>query len=262
MRIALYVLLALNGIYLAWAGWVDAPKPPPPEVAATGPQLPELTLVTRDDSSSEEGSPLAHPVTVAAVEEDLPSAPASSRCVSVGPFNELAQAAQGAALLSDRGFKPRQRAEQSGSWEGYWVYVGVKSAADETKLIKALDRAGITDVHKMPETIEGRRVSVGLFSDKDRAEKRAQAVKRLGFGAEIVEREQAASVYWVDIDLGVNDHTVPTEGLIAIGDVGSRLEIRVCPGSEPATTPVKPIPLPRDARPAATTADAGSPQPG
>jgi hypothetical protein len=251
-------MLALNGLYLAWAGWIDAPNPTPPVATDTAPDLPQLTLVTDQDTPD---SPLARPVTVAATDEDLTNASSQSRCVSVGPFNELSQAARAAALLSDRGFKPRQRAERGDLWEGFWVYVGVKSAADETKLIKSLERSGISDAHTMPATAEGRRVSVGLFSDKDRAEKRAQAVKRLGFDAEIVERKQAASVYWVDMDLGANDHTVPTEGLISIGDEGARLEIRVCPSAEP-TAPVKPTPLPRDARPAATTADAGAPQPG
>lgn len=252
-------MLALNVAYLAWAGWLGAPKTPD-VVADTGPVLPQLTLVTADEGAD---NPLARPLTVAAAatDEGLTNTSAQSRCVSVGPFNELSQAARAAALLNDRGFAPRQRAEQGDLWQGFWVYVGVTSAADETKLIKTLERSGISDAHTMPASAEGRRVSVGLFTDKDRAEKRAQAVKRLGFDAEIVERKQAASVYWVDMDLGPNDNTVPTEGLLSIGDAGSRLEIRVCPSSEPAT-PVRPTPLPRDARPAAITADAGVPQPG
>jgi hypothetical protein len=268
VRIAFYVLLALNLVYLAWAGWVDTPAAPPVIAVAT-PKLPELALAPRTDSSAD--TSLARPVSgntpgpqpVGATEDEtLRAAAAPARCVSVGPFNDLTQAARGAALLRDRGFDPKQRAEQGDTWEGFWVYVGVKSAADETKLMKALDRAGISDAHAMPEGDDGRRVSVGLFTEKDRAEKRAQAVKRLGYSAEIVERKQTGSVYWVDIDLGANDHTVPTEGLLSIGDAGSRLEIRVCPGNAPAPAPAKPTPVPRDARPAATTADAGAPRPG
>lgn len=268
MRIAFYVLLALNLVYLAWAGWIDTPATPP-VIAEASPKLPELALAARADSAAE--TSLARPVSGnaapqpvgASEDETLRTATAPARCVSVGPFNDLSQAARGAALLRDRGFDPKQRAEQGDTWEGFWVYVGVKSAADETKLMKALDRAGISDAHAMPEGDGGRRVSVGLFTEKDRADKRAQAVKRLGYTAEVVERKQTGSVYWVDIDLGANDHTVPTEGLLSIGDAGSRLEIRVCPGSGTAApAPAKPTPIPRDARPAATTADAGAPRPG
>jgi signal recognition particle subunit SEC65 len=188
----------------------------------------------------------------------------AGRCVSVGPFNDLARAARGAALLRERGFNPRQRAEEGDPWEGFWVYVGgLKSAAEEAKVMKTLERAGISDAHAMPEASDGRRVSVGLFSEKERAEKRAQAVKRLGYATEIVDRKQPGTVYWVDMDMSSNERTVPTEGLLSVEDAGARLEIRLCPGSDPSPAAApKSAPVPRDARPAATTADAGSPKPG
>ena len=90
---------------------------------------------------------------------------------------------------------------------------------------------------------------------------------KLGLAADLVERKQPGTVYWVDMDLGANDRSVSTEGLLSADDPGARLEIRVCPGTEaspaqPASAPSKPAPLPRDARPAATTADAGIPRPG
>ena len=275
MRIALLVLLALNLIYLAWAGWIDSPAPPV-VIARTGPSLPELALASdraSSDQAESERAELAKPVlastaapqTVAAVSKDDVSTASTSatRCVSVGPFNDLARAARAAALLHDRGFNPKQRAEQGEMWDGFWVFVGgLKSAAEEAKVMKTLERAGISDAHAMPETSEGLRVSVGLFMEKERAEKRAQSVKKLGYAAEIVDRKQAGTVYWVDMDLGANDRTVPTEGLLSMEDAGSRLEIRVCPGNPPAPVLPKSAPLPRDARPAATTADAGLPRPG
>jgi cell division septation protein DedD len=269
MRVAFFVILAVNLIYMAWAEWIDAPVRPA-VLEKTSPSLPELAFAS--DPSSPNQRPLARPVaantpapqTVAAVaSDDSASATSAARCVSVGPFADLARAARGAALLKDRGFNPRQRAEQGDTWEGFWVYVGdLKSTADEAKVVKTLERAGISDAHAMPESNEGRRVSVGLFSEKDRAEKRASAVKRLGYSADIVERTQPSTVYWVDLDLGANDRTVPTEGLLSGEDAGARLEIRVCPGSAPAPVAPKSVPLPRDARPAATTADAGMPRPG
>ncbi len=148
-------------------------------------------------------------------------------------------------------------------WEGYWVYVSnLRSAADETKVVSSLERAGIKDAHVMPESEDGRRVSVGLFSERDRAEKRAQAVKKLGFTTEITERQQAVSVYWVDLDVGANERSVPTEGLLSFETTGSRLESRVCPsGATTVSPPSRPTPIPRDARPASTTADARTPRP-
>lgn len=268
MRIAFFVLLALNLVYLAWAGWIDVPAAPP--IVSTAPSSASLqTLTLVSEAASVEASQLAQPVAAATGGTDGQSVPTiadagtSGRCVSVGPFNDLTHAARGAALLRERGFTPHQRAEQGETWDGYWVYVGgLKSAEDETKLIAALTRAGINDAHAMPQTNDGRRVSVGLFSERDRAEKRAQAVKKLGFTAEVSERQQPGTIYWVDLDLGANERTVPTEGLLSLENAGSRLEIRVCPASTPAApAPSRPPSSPRDSRPAATTADAGTPRP-
>lgn len=268
MRIAFFVLLAINLVYLAWAGWIDAPTPPA-VVAKTGPVLPELKLASEgaptDQTKLATPDALASQRLAALASNDVPPAGATNtRCVSIGPFSDLARAARGAALLHDRGFNPKQRAEQGEMWEGFWVYVGgLKSAADEAKVVKTLERAGINDAHAMPDRDEGRRVSVGLFTEKERAEKRAAAVKRLGYTAEVVERKQPGTIYWVDLELGASDRTVPTEGLLSDEDAGARLEIRVCPGSAPpAPIAPKSAPLPRDARPAATTADAGVPRPG
>jgi hypothetical protein len=148
-------------------------------------------------------------------------------------------------------------------WEGYWVSVGgLRTTAEESKLMKALERAGIRDARVLPDEPGGRRVSVGLFSERERADRRARAVKKLGYSAEVTERTQPGTVYWVDMDIGANDRSVPTEGLLSLDASGSRIEIRVCPTREPAAAPTRPGPMPRDARPAATTADAGVPRPG
>jgi hypothetical protein len=272
VRVAFFVLLALNLVYLAWAGWIDTPASPPVATQTT-PTLPQLALATEQvarpnqpELAGDSSAPRAQSV---GSTPSLAATSATSRCVSVGPFNDLERVARGAALLRDRGFNPRQRAEPGETWNGYWVYVGgLKTDKDLARVMKTLDQAGLTDAAPMPETSEGRRVSVGLFSEKDRAEKRANAIRKLGLDADLVERRQPGTVYWVDMDLGPNDRSVSTEGLLAADDPRGRLEIRVCPSSsepptQPAsTTPAKPGPVPRDARPAATTADAGTPRPG
>lgn len=267
----MFVLVGLNVLYLAWAVWIDTPAPvPPPAAAATDP-LPQMRLVSESLPSSKTvgargavSSPSTPDSSYAALAQPVTSTPApnNGRCVSIGPFNDLAQAARGAALLRDRGFDPKQRAEQGQMWEGYWVSVGeLRTTADESKLMKALERAGIRDARLMPDEPGGRRISVGLFSERERANKRAQAVKKLGYSAEVTERTQPGTVYWVDMDVGANERAVPTDGLLSLEDTNSRIEIRVCPTNEPAA-PTRPAPTPRDARPAATTADAGVPRPG
>jgi hypothetical protein len=273
VRVAFFVLLAVNLVYLAWAGWIDAPAPAAVTTQPT-PTLSELALAAEQVSRTDSAASASAPGSSDARTQPVGGAPAlaatsaPNRCVSVGPFNDLDRAARGAALLRDRGLSPRQRAEPGETWNGYWVYVGgLKTDQDLARVMKVLAQAGLTDAAPMPETRDGRRVSVGLFSERDRAEKRAVAIKKLGLDADLVERKQPGTVYWVDMDLGTNDRSVSTEGLLSADDPGGRLEIRVCPGNpppttEPASTPARPGAPPRDARPAATTADAGTPRPG
>jgi len=265
VRFVVYVLLAVNLVYLAWAGWVRSPEPVVP-VKQEG-SLPQLALATEGIPRTDKPVTVANASGAAALPvgaraaETVSTSSQANRCVSVGPFADLAQAARGAALLRDRGFQPQQRAEQGDLWDGYWVSIAPDAPGGEAKVMKALENAGIKDARVMPGAGDGRRVSVGLFSERDRAEKRAQAVKKLGYTAEITERRQPGTVYWVDLDINANDRSVPTEGLMSLDGAGSRLEIRVCPGNEPPPSPTSPPPNPRDARPAATTADASAPRP-
>ena len=83
--------------------------------------------------------------------------------------------------------------------------------------MRTLTQAGLNDARVMPESDAGRRVSVGLFSERGRAERRARALRRLGLEPEIGERHVPGSVYWVDIDLGPDDSSVSTEGLLEPG---------------------------------------------
>lgn len=258
MRVVAYLLIAANIVYLAWAGWIDVPPPPP---ARTGDALPQLVLASEDiepGDSASKSTPSTRMAAAAVLSTPQTGAISPGRCVSVGPFNELTQAARAAALLRERGFEPRQRAEPGETWSGFWVHVDdLDTAAEVSELIKALENAGIRDAQAMPGG--ERRVSVGLFTERARAERRAQAVTRLGYTPEITERQQAGTVYWVDLDVDSPERSVPTEGLLSVDGPGSRLEVRVCP--TPAGSQDLEERLPGDVRPAATTADAG-PRPG
>jgi hypothetical protein len=279
VRIVVCVLVGLNVLYLAWARWIDRPvavASPPVVATSKADPLPQLVLSSESlprtakgsSGASASSSPSASDKTGGALGQPVASTSASNseRCVSIGPFNDLAQAARSAALLRERGFSPQQRAEQGETWEGYWVSVGdLRTTADESKLMKALDRAGIRDARVMPDEPGGRRISVGLFSERERADKRAQAVKKIGYTAEVTERTQPGTVYWVDMEVSASERSVPTDGLLSVENSHSRLEIRVCPAKEPATpapAPVRPgTPAPLDSRPASTTADTRTPRP-
>jgi len=133
VRTAVYVLLFVNLVFMAWAHWIDVPAEPP--VNQADGRLPRLVLASeapaRAPAAPKAVLPQAAPL---AIEGPAPALTAATRrCVSVGPFNDLAQQTRAAALLQERGFVPQQRTEDGDVRDGFWVYVGgIKSAADET----------------------------------------------------------------------------------------------------------------------------------
>ena len=123
-------------------------------------------------------------------------------CTSIGPFADLPQAAQAQAALRAAGFQPRQRVEQGELWVGYWVSVQGLATRDAAEAaLKTLNANGITDVYLMPGSDPANVLSLGVFSDYQRAQRRADEVRALGLQPRIDDRKRAGSVYWIDVDL-------------------------------------------------------------
>lgn len=219
------MLLFANVAYFAWANWIAAPTVA--RTASPADALPRLKLASEAGfdtagAAGQIGAPLTSPT--------LAAAAPPARCVSVGPFEDLGSVARAAATLQERGLETRQRAEQGTAWTGYWVYVGgLRNEHDQSRVLRRLEGSGIADAHVMPDSTNGRRVSVGLFSDRARAERRARAIEKLGIKPEIAERAQTGAAYWIDFDLAARDSAIAAEGLLSSNESGSRIEIRACP---------------------------------
>ena len=271
MRALFLILLVANLLFLAWAEWIDGPRDqgahdslshlprlqligekdaPKPSAANSQPSGPWSSAPTPTStpgptvaptpaaaSTLQTSAPLPTPLASAAAEKvalQIPNVPQVPRCTSVGPFNDIAHAARAAGLLNQRGFKLQQRAEEGETIEGYWVFVGgLTSDQDVNDLEARLQQNGIPDAHVMKNFSTNRRISVGMFSTRERAEKRANAVKAMGLEPEVGERKFPGTVYWVDVALTSPDQKPPPEYLFA--DIGrARVEMQPCP---PGLTP-------------------------
>jgi hypothetical protein len=248
VRAVFLFLLSANLLFLAWAQWVDSPRQAPAEDAFA--RLPRLQLVT--------DSPAGHkPAVFESTPPDslraLPqrtslrsSSESAQACTSIGPFNDIASAARAAGLLVQRGFSLSQRAEEGETIEGYWVFVGGMNSDEEvTRVVDRLDKSGFTDAHVMRNySSTNRRVSVGMFTTQERAEKRAAAVKNMGLQPEIGERKFPGTVYWVDVLLqrGSGVKQLPPE--YSFADIGhSKVQMVACP---PKLRPTEPEAAPDD----------------
>jgi hypothetical protein len=234
VRPVLFALLLANLAYFAWAHWVDAPRPVVPSAAFA--RLPTLKMV------NEVVEPAVAPVAGSGHKVALSTAAAAGSCVSIGPFADIGNSARAAAVLKDKGFDPRQRAVAGDTSDGFWVYVGgLTTDAQVERVRQDLIFHGITDAHAMADAgAADRRVSVGLFSERARADKRAKQVQSLGLKAEVAERKLQASVYWVDVNPPSENTSLPIDDLLDEG-VGSRIGVQACPSpaaAQPAAATV------------------------
>jgi hypothetical protein len=157
------------------------------------------------------------------------------RCITLGPFRDVAEAAHAAITLRGAGYDPRQRVVEGEVWAGLWVYLPrPANGAASDQLLSKLKAAGIEDALEMPGPVEGSVISLGLYSEQRRAQARISQVHALGLNPGIADRKRTGNVYWVDIDLK------PTDGLLNPADLQgesgriTRLEVKACPAAAAA----------------------------
>jgi hypothetical protein len=248
MRSFCLLLLLVNALYFIWSQVIDVQVSSldraPIRAAAPSPRIVLAREVQDGIDEDEEDAeaianvravvpprvePLASPGTV------QPRLPApvtrddSMSCTSVGPFADLGQASQAQATLRSLGYEPRQRVAQGELWTGYWVSVRNFPNRDAAEAaLKTLNANGITDVYLMPGSDPPNVLSLGVFSDYQRAQRRSEEVRSLGLRPEISDRKRAGSVFWIDVDLKEPGQVIDT----SIFQVGQsrilRLELRGC----------------------------------
>jgi hypothetical protein len=226
VRVAVYALLLVNLLYFGWAELIDVPGPPPPDPTAS---LPRLTLVS--DLPPEKRAALASKMSL-----QKPVA----QCVSVGPFDDPAIAAKAVTVLRAKSFAPVQRAAEVPAVRRFWVYLdGFRSDATEMRVLHRLERAGIDDAEAMPADAAGLKVSLGLFTDPDRAWRRAKAVRAMGFKPVTTERMLPGTVYWLDLTLPNAATAVPLKDVSDLELKGGSpgISVQPCPAASPAPAP-------------------------
>jgi hypothetical protein len=154
------------------------------------------------------------------------------RCISVGPFRDVSEAAHAASTLRGGGYDPRQRVAEGEVWAGVWVYLPLPAArpvAEQT--LAKLKAGGIDDALEMPGPNEGSVISLGLYSEPKRAQLRVAQAQALGFNPGIADRKRTGNVYWIDIDLKPTDSLLNPSDLQGESGRIVRLEVKGCPSA-------------------------------
>jgi hypothetical protein len=242
MRTLCLLLILANVLYFTWSQLIDVRVSSLDRKGSKAVEPSARIVLARElaEDGPEEGSvvggiqevqppavePLGQPVSAPPVESTRLD---TLSCTSVGPFPDLPQASRAQAALRAAGFQPRQRMAQGEIWAGYWVSVqGLANREAAEAALRTLTANGINDVYLMPAD-PANVLSLGVFSDYQRAQRRVDEVRALGLAPRIDDRKRAGSVYWIDVDLQEPGQSIDSS--IFQTDPGkiTRLEMRACP---------------------------------
>lgn len=227
MRRVLIVLLALNIAFFGYAHLAgEQPAPGPAEAPAP---IPRLALLS-----------------------ELKPPPGPS-CLSVGPFAEHAIAEQAASWLRGAHHVSRERSVEVDGPATYWVALTTKTLQEAARVSMQLKAAGASDVEVTPPGANqtAATVSLGIYSERARAERRVGELRRLGVNAPIVVQQHKVTQWWLDVPQRAGDPPLDPGALHQAVPAAAGAAVAPCP------TPPPPAASP----PSVTAPDQSSPGP-
>lgn len=199
MKYLVYLLLVLNLAFFAWLQMQPDPVPPAPQVRPLPAGASPLVLLSErnpagKDTAEVEVDPA--PAVMPSANEVPPVAEPAPVCRTLGPL----ESSEEATTLRDQLFAPgvrvtlRQSKTQAPS--GYQVYLQADSSRQAAEIVSGLEAAGMTDYFVGKRN----RISLGIFSSKNKAQARLRLVRELGYDARLDVRYRTRKVYWIDIE--------------------------------------------------------------
>jgi len=200
MRYLILILLVLNVAYFFWSylNPVEDAKSSPPPISDG---VHELVLLSERQSvataPSSDGGGAEQKVSE---ESGRANAVESvTRCFTLGPLLNEKDKDVLLARLTDMGFKAESRSIEQRETTGYWVFLPPsKNRKEAIALAESLASKGIKDYYVVTDNDYRHAVSLGLFSEKARANRRMAHIRTLGFKPQKTVRYRDRTYYWLD----------------------------------------------------------------
>ena len=192
MRVVVLALLLANILFFGWQYWLGKNEPPVlPDPYRDVPELELTSVLVGEQSAAEFVADKAAPGTPAA----------STVCITLGPFAERAQADAAIAGSGWSDFQPVLR-EIPGVRTTYWVYLPpFRDRQSANRALGTLAEMGINDAYVVGDGEDRNAIALGLYSDQERANRRAGQIQALGVTSQIGTLERAISQYVIDLAL-------------------------------------------------------------
>lgn len=230
MRNLFLGLLLANLLFAGWRLWI-APADVPPRQLRAGGREPELHIAAPLRIAPVRPAPVAGmagpPASAPGDASTAASRAGEGACTRIGPIAD-GQVADGLrAALAGRGIQSSAVAEDGQVWVGHWVQLeSVATREEADRMAARLAAGGVPDAYVFQSTPPFS-VSLGVFRDKDRADKVAAAAAALGFHPQVSDRYRAGTQYWLVLPPGVAGD-LPLEELGRQAGQALRAELAAC----------------------------------
>jgi hypothetical protein len=154
--------------------------------------------------------------------------PPAAACGWLGPYSTRPAAA--AAVRRLAAARPGSRVRQSSRTEDrYWVLLPpLPSHGAAAKVIADLKARGITDVQLLGGDSGDNGISLGVFTQRDTAERRLKQISALGYAPQMQTLPQTVSRYWA-VYPASNPLPDDVRRALLSASPGLRIERRACP---------------------------------
>lgn len=234
MRNFFLSLVLANLLILAWQFWIE-PAPSPTTTTDGG----DLALFGAGNVQGPERA-AARPAS-GATSGVAVAALSAGTCVRLGPLPDSIASQQAARSMADRGVDATPIARDAQLWLGHWVQIsGFDSVAAAEIARERLVAGGITDALLMQDGPQSM-ISLGVFRDRNRADRVADAARNLGFAVGMRDRYRPGTEQWLLVRPRVGQ-SLTSADLSLAGDRIMRTELASCDdaGRAAATAPSGP----------------------
>ena len=192
MKNLFLALLLANLLFLGWQHWIAPPDVPATRLLSPGPE-PEITPTPTAPESAGQASR----VQTDSANGTLAASSMEDRCLRIGPIADGQMADALRARLTGKGFEATTASEEGQVWVGHWVQLeSVASREEADRIVARLAAGGLPDAYVL-QTSPPFSISLGVFRDRDRADKVAAAAAQLGFRPQTTDRYRAGIQYWL-----------------------------------------------------------------
>jgi hypothetical protein len=202
-------------------------------------------------------TPSPHPLRLA---DEPAAASAAPACRSIGPLHDADVAQLVADWLKGAKRTATERTAEAEAPPSYWVITTRKSAALALRLVQQLRTAGVTDVEAVPPDVpDGEtRVSLGVYPERARAERRILDLKGYSLAPAIVEQPRRAMQWWLDVEPAADGAPIDVAALLHAVPAAAGAALSPCvlslppadaapdaPDANPSPAPVPPAAPPK-----------------